>query len=62
MVQENENARYWFGFVAQSDEEPTLDKESEEEKDILDNESETEQKHLKYSKRRTRSQGRSCHL
>ena len=61
MVQENENVRYWFGFVAESDEEPTLDKESEE-KDILGNESETEQKHLKYSKRRTRSQGRSRHL
>ena len=47
MAQENENARYRYGFVAESDEEPTLDKESEEEKDILDSESETEPQALK---------------
>ena len=47
MAQENENARYRYGFVAESDEEPTLDKESEEEKDILDSESETEPEALK---------------
>eukprot|EP00112_Aurelia_sp_Birch-Aquarium-sp1_P020940 Seg551.7 transcript_id=Seg551.7/GoldUCD/mRNA.D3Y31 product="hypothetical protein" protein_id=Seg551.7/GoldUCD/D3Y31 len=58
MAQENENVKYRYGFVAESDEETTLDKESEEEKDILDSKSETEPEALKIFKKKNKRPGK----